>query len=169
MVKMMDESNAVGVETLVQLDQQGEQIRRIDEWVNEIIWKWQTSNLGESFRNMDKMGKDMGEAESNLHNMEKCCGLCVMPWNKVSTSHYPIVCFTAISLNSSTVCVSTPKITQKSRFSGEKSSQTADFFRRWRKQKCECEWKIQESGITTCDVTGWRSPRRIHTESDQRR
>ena len=31
MVKMMDESNAVGVETLVQLDQQGEQIRRIDE------------------------------------------------------------------------------------------------------------------------------------------
>ena len=32
---------------------------------------------------MDQINADMKEAEKNLTGMEKCCGLCVLPWKKV--------------------------------------------------------------------------------------
>jgi len=46
------------------LDEQGEQLDRIEE-------------------GMDQINKDMKQAEKNLEGLEKCCGLCVCPWNKI--------------------------------------------------------------------------------------
>lgn len=31
---------------------------------------------------LDTINTDMKEAEEHLKGMEKCCGLCVLPWNK---------------------------------------------------------------------------------------
>ena len=31
---------------------------------------------------LDEINRDMKEAEKNLEGMEKCCGLCVLPWKK---------------------------------------------------------------------------------------
>ncbi|WAR19249.1 SNP25-like protein [Mya arenaria] len=61
--KVTDDSQDVGVKTLVMLDGQGEQLDRIEE-------------------GMDQINSDMKDAEKNLEGMEKCCGLCVLPWKK---------------------------------------------------------------------------------------
>ncbi|OQV24814.1 Synaptosomal-associated protein 25 [Hypsibius exemplaris] len=63
MLAMCEESKDAGIRTLVMLDEQGEQLDRIDE-------------------GMDQINQDMKEAEKNLTGMDKCCGLCVCPWNK---------------------------------------------------------------------------------------
>ncbi|XP_026679154.1 synaptosomal-associated protein 25-like [Diaphorina citri] len=52
-----------GAKTLNVLGQQGEQLDRIEE-------------------GMDQINADMKEAEKNLTGMEKCCGICVLPCNK---------------------------------------------------------------------------------------
>jgi hypothetical protein len=31
---------------------------------------------------LDQINADMKEAEKNLTGMEKCCGMCVCPWNR---------------------------------------------------------------------------------------
>lgn len=31
---------------------------------------------------MDQINQDMRDAEKNLEGMEKCCGLCVLPWKR---------------------------------------------------------------------------------------
>lgn len=31
---------------------------------------------------MDQINEDMKDAEKNLDDLNKCCGLCVLPWNK---------------------------------------------------------------------------------------
>ena len=31
---------------------------------------------------MDQINQDMKDAEKNLQGMEKCCGLCVLPWKR---------------------------------------------------------------------------------------
>lgn len=31
---------------------------------------------------MTQINEDMRQAEKNLEGMEKCCGLCVLPWKK---------------------------------------------------------------------------------------
>jgi synaptosomal-associated protein 25 len=31
---------------------------------------------------MDQINQDMKDAEKNLEGMEKCCGLCVLPWKR---------------------------------------------------------------------------------------
>ncbi|XP_037727993.1 synaptosomal-associated protein 25-like isoform X2 [Drosophila subpulchrella] len=49
--------------SIVMLDEQGEQLDRIEE-------------------GMDQINADMREAEKNLSGMEKCCGICVLPCNK---------------------------------------------------------------------------------------
>ncbi|KAF9411339.1 hypothetical protein HW555_009839, partial [Spodoptera exigua] len=61
--QVTDESHEVGMKTLVMLDEQGEQLDRIEE-------------------GMDQINADMREAEKNLSGMEKCCGICVLPCNK---------------------------------------------------------------------------------------
>lgn len=48
------------------LDEQGEQLDRIEE-------------------NADKINQEMKEAEKNLEGMEGCCGLCVLPWQKAKS------------------------------------------------------------------------------------
>lgn len=32
----------------------------------------------------------MNQAEKNLTNLEKCCGLCVLPWNRHRRPHRPL-------------------------------------------------------------------------------
>ncbi|KAE8585915.1 hypothetical protein XENTR_v10021501 [Xenopus tropicalis] len=57
MVQLVEESKDAGIRTLVMLDEQGEQLDRIDE-------------------GLDHINQDMREAEKNLTDMGKCCGLC---------------------------------------------------------------------------------------------
>ncbi|XP_028940775.1 synaptosomal-associated protein 23 isoform X2 [Antrostomus carolinensis] len=47
------------------LDEQGEQLNRIEE-------------------GMDQINKDMREAEKTLTELNKCCGLCVCPCNRIT-------------------------------------------------------------------------------------
>ena len=66
MKQMMEEATDAGVNTLVMLDEQGEQLERIEE-------------------GMDQINNDMRQAEEQLNNLEKCCGCCVCPWNRVKS------------------------------------------------------------------------------------
>ncbi|XP_065166616.1 synaptosomal-associated protein 25 isoform X2 [Atheta coriaria] len=66
MLALCEESHEVGMKTLVMLDEQGEQLDRIED-------------------GMDQINADMKEAEKNLTGMEKCCGICVLPCNKSSS------------------------------------------------------------------------------------
>ena len=61
---MMEDAADAGVNTLVMLDEQGEQLNRIEE-------------------GMDQINSDMKKAEEQLTNLEKCCGCCVCPWKRV--------------------------------------------------------------------------------------
>jgi len=63
MLALCDESKEAGIKTLVMLDDQGEQLERIEG-------------------GLDTINQDMREAEEHLKGMEKCCGLCVLPCNK---------------------------------------------------------------------------------------
>ncbi|XP_069008803.1 synaptosomal-associated protein 23-like isoform X1 [Embiotoca jacksoni] len=66
MLQLAEESKQTGVNTLVMLDEQGEQLRRVDE-------------------GMDQINQDMRQAEKNLTDLSKCCGLCVCPCDRVSS------------------------------------------------------------------------------------
>lgn len=66
MLQMAEESKQTGVNTMVMLDQQGEQLRRVDE-------------------GMDQINQNMKVAEKNLTDLSKCCGLCVCPCDRVSS------------------------------------------------------------------------------------
>ncbi|CAF0897224.1 unnamed protein product [Brachionus calyciflorus] len=63
MVQLLEESKEAGIKTLVMLDEQGEQLDRIEEGA-------------------DRINQEMKEAEKNLEGLEQCCGLCVLPWKK---------------------------------------------------------------------------------------
>lgn len=63
MVGMMEESQEAGAKTMEALYKQGEQLENVE--------------VG-----LDRMGDDMAEAEKQMREIEKCCGLCVCPWNK---------------------------------------------------------------------------------------
>lgn len=63
MLQLCDESKEAGFRTLMGLDEQGEQLDKIEE-------------------DMDKINVDMREAEKNLTGMEKCCGICIFPCGK---------------------------------------------------------------------------------------
>lgn len=63
MLSLCEDSKEAGIRTLVALDDQGEQLDRIEE-------------------GMDQINADMKEAEKNLSGMEGCCGLCVLPCQK---------------------------------------------------------------------------------------
>ncbi|KAK9533936.1 hypothetical protein VZT92_009023 [Zoarces viviparus] len=66
MLQMAEESKQTGTNTLVMLDEQGEQLRRVDE-------------------GMDQINQDMKQAEKNLTDLSKCCGICVCPCDRVSS------------------------------------------------------------------------------------
>ncbi|XP_068173524.1 SNARE_SNAP25N and SNARE_SNAP23C domain-containing protein isoform X2 [Antennarius striatus] len=57
MVQLVEESKDAGIRALVMLDEQGEQLERIEEC-------------------LDQINSDMKEAEKNLTDLGKCCGLC---------------------------------------------------------------------------------------------
>uniref|UniRef100_A0A8C8R7S7 Synaptosomal-associated protein n=1 Tax=Pelusios castaneus TaxID=367368 RepID=A0A8C8R7S7_9SAUR len=57
------ESQDAGIKTITMLDEQGEQLTRTEE-------------------GMDQINKDMKEAEKTLIELNKCCGLCVCPCNR---------------------------------------------------------------------------------------
>eukprot|EP00118_Oscarella_pearsei_P002303 m.10159 g.10159 ORF g.10159 m.10159 type:complete len:207 (+) comp21979_c0_seq1:323-943(+) len=58
--QMAEEALTTGVETMVVLDEQGEQLNRID-------------------RRLDDINEDLTHAERNIREIQKCCGLCVCP------------------------------------------------------------------------------------------
>uniref|UniRef100_A0A4W5RQU5 Multifunctional fusion protein n=1 Tax=Hucho hucho TaxID=62062 RepID=A0A4W5RQU5_9TELE len=59
-------SKDAGIRTLVMLDEQGEQLERIEE-------------------GMDQINKDMKDAEKNLNDLGKFCGICSCPCNKMKS------------------------------------------------------------------------------------
>jgi len=63
MVNMMEESNTTGAKTIEMLENQGEQLNRIE-------------------KGLDNVNADMKQAEQHITQMEKFCGLCLMPWNR---------------------------------------------------------------------------------------
>merc|ERR1712025_1005725 len=63
MVQMVEESQSAGTKTIEMLENQGEQLNRIEG-------------------GLDNINAEMKEAEKHLTGMEKWCGLCVMPWYK---------------------------------------------------------------------------------------
>uniref|UniRef100_UPI00398E7A9A synaptosomal-associated protein 23-like isoform X1 n=2 Tax=Pristiophorus japonicus TaxID=55135 RepID=UPI00398E7A9A len=64
MLQLAEESKETGTKTMIMLDEQGEQLKRIDE-------------------GLDQINQDMKEAEKNLTDLTKCCGLCVCPCSRV--------------------------------------------------------------------------------------
>jgi len=63
MLQLASEGVEVGVLTMDQLDHQGEQLDHIEG-------------------GLDKINADVRDAERNLDDMDKCCGLCIMPWRR---------------------------------------------------------------------------------------
>lgn len=63
MTELVDRAKEAGIRSLVLIDEQGEQLDRIEEGTNQI-------------------SVDMEDAEKNLEGLEKCCGLCVLPWKR---------------------------------------------------------------------------------------
>ncbi|KAM9044981.1 synaptosomal-associated protein 23-like [Megaptera novaeangliae] len=59
------ESQDAGMKTITMLDEQGEQLKRIEE-------------------GMDQINKDMREAEKTLTELNKCCGFCVCPFKCIT-------------------------------------------------------------------------------------
>ncbi|XP_026141590.1 synaptosome associated protein 23.1 isoform X1 [Carassius auratus] len=66
MLQLAEESRETGVKTMTMLDEQGEQLRRVDQ-------------------GMDQINQDMRQAEKNLTDLSKCCGLCVCPCDRVTS------------------------------------------------------------------------------------
>lgn len=63
MVRTAEETRQVGAKTLESLDQQGDQLRRVEE-------------------NLATINKDVRRAERNLTSMEKWCGCCTCPCSR---------------------------------------------------------------------------------------
>ncbi|KAG7237997.1 hypothetical protein INR49_031351 [Caranx melampygus] len=66
MLQMAEESKQTGANTMVMLDQQGEQLKRVEQ-------------------GMDQINQDMRQAEKNLTDLSKCCGLCICPCDRVTS------------------------------------------------------------------------------------
>uniref|UniRef100_A0A8C9YSL8 Multifunctional fusion protein n=1 Tax=Sander lucioperca TaxID=283035 RepID=A0A8C9YSL8_SANLU len=64
--RSLNHSKDAGIRTLVMLDEQGEQLDRVEDGMNHI-------------------NQDMKEAEKNLKEIGKCCGLFICPCNKMKS------------------------------------------------------------------------------------
>ncbi|KAL4656169.1 synaptosomal-associated protein 23 isoform X1 [Arapaima gigas] len=60
------QSNQTGINTMVMLDEQGEQLKHVEG-------------------GLDKINQDMRQAEKNLTDLSRCCGLCVCPCDRVTS------------------------------------------------------------------------------------
>ena len=65
---LAEQSREAGIETMGELDRQGEALDRAE-------------------KGLDEINHDMDTAEQNLDELEKCCGICLCPWNKKSRSN----------------------------------------------------------------------------------
>lgn len=59
----------------------------MEEWVEEVFLLFTSclcvsEQLDRVEEGMDQINQDMRDAEKNLEGLEKCCGLCVLPWKK---------------------------------------------------------------------------------------
>ncbi len=70
----------------------------------------------------------MNEAEKNLNNLEKCCGLCVLPWNRGRRGRRPFTnsSTTYSSEKSSPTTTSEPKL----RMAGDEGMPTGGYVTR---------------------------------------
>jgi synaptosomal-associated protein 25 len=69
----------------------------------------------------------MGQAEKNLTNLEKCCGLCVLPWNRVGRKHRPFTnSSTTFSSEKSSPITTEPKL----RMAGDEGMPTSGYITR---------------------------------------
>ncbi|XP_023807701.1 synaptosomal-associated protein 23 isoform X1 [Oryzias latipes] len=66
MRQLAEESQETGGKTLDMLDMQGEQLKRVEE-------------------GMEQINEDMKQAEKNLNDLNKCCGLCTCPCDRVTS------------------------------------------------------------------------------------
>jgi hypothetical protein len=46
---------------------------------------------------MDRINAEMRDAEKNLEGLEKCCGLCVLPWKRYKTCLFIVILILNIS------------------------------------------------------------------------
>ncbi|UJR36442.1 hypothetical protein I4U23_029165 [Adineta vaga] len=92
MLGLVAESQEVGTNTMIMLDEQGEKLNQIEG-------------------GLDNIHAGMDEAERNLNNLQKCCGLCVLPWNRKIRMHQPFVnSSTTISSQKSSPITAEPKL-----------------------------------------------------------
>uniref|UniRef100_A0A2I3HNM9 Synaptosome associated protein 23 n=1 Tax=Nomascus leucogenys TaxID=61853 RepID=A0A2I3HNM9_NOMLE len=66
------ESQDAGIKTITMLDEQKEQLNRIEE-------------------GLDQINKDMRETEKTLTELNKCCGLCVCPCNRLTPTKIVLI------------------------------------------------------------------------------
>ncbi|CAF1527630.1 unnamed protein product, partial [Adineta steineri] len=108
MLGLASETQEVGINTMIMLDEQGEKLNKIEE-------------------GLDNIDYEMAQAQRNLNNLEKCCGLCVLPWKRVRRTHQPFT-------NSSTTIssdTSSPKTTEpKLRMAGEEGMPSKGYITR---------------------------------------
>ncbi|XP_028830737.1 synaptosomal-associated protein 23-like isoform X1 [Denticeps clupeoides] len=64
MLQMAEESKDTGAKTMDMLEHQGEQLKHVEQ-------------------GLDQINEDMRQAEKNLTDLSKCCGLCVCPCDRV--------------------------------------------------------------------------------------
>jgi hypothetical protein len=69
----------------------------------------------------------MTEAEKNLDNLNKCCGLCVLPWQRIRRAHRP---FTNSNTTSSSETSSPTIIEPKLRMAGDEGMPTKGYINR---------------------------------------
>ncbi|KAG7242603.1 hypothetical protein INR49_020316 [Caranx melampygus] len=93
MLALVEESKDAGIRTLVMLDEQGEQLDRVEEGMNKVNADLKEAekdlkDLGQCCEQlerieegMDQINKDMKDAEKNLNNLGQFCGLCSCPCN----------------------------------------------------------------------------------------
>jgi hypothetical protein len=69
----------------------------------------------------------MDEAEENLNNLQKCCGLCVLPWQRSRRTHRPFVnSSTAVNSETSSPTTAEPKL----RMAGEEGMPSKGYVNR---------------------------------------
>uniref|UniRef100_A0A3Q3KT17 Synaptosomal-associated protein n=1 Tax=Mastacembelus armatus TaxID=205130 RepID=A0A3Q3KT17_9TELE len=81
MLQMAEESRQTGANTMDMLNHQGEQLNRVED-------------------GMDQINQDMKQAEKNLTDLSKCCGLCVCPCDRGFSGDYQKIRVTSIEHDS---------------------------------------------------------------------
>lgn len=81
MMSNLYETEETGNKTMEMLNDQGEQLHRIEQGIQTYNPFWYTYYL----LGMDTVNRDMREAEKHLTALERCCGCCTCPSQKVDS------------------------------------------------------------------------------------